>query len=377
MTNPLKLNIPPKLKRGPKTKQWLGYLEKLRWTSDCQEESIHLAALRGASLGIAEDLFEGALSQVLLREGAKPEPGALLVEFKKAYRYVHQYPLGSFGVKILPLRFTHKPEGTTEPPAITVPEIADPTRFLTARSPYRPDSLDAQDFMGKLYSKNDFLFLLENVSEPYDFYNPVWKPRSLLQQDLTGEFYLLINPVDLSRCPQLSNDKPIPPEEFVAEYRFVALAYPMGDFVSWLSVLARAPIAVVALYRCLDAIVRVDAIDKADWHRKVKAIKAWLICAGLDPARLEAGQIACIPEMNPCSDQTDLLYLAPQADGTPIVDLLPRSAEEDFIQQAQVLLKSDQPISLDKIVKLREALVPLRDDLRVEQLLAQIDGLYF
>lgn len=380
MTNPLKLNIPPKLKRGPKTKQWLGYLEKLRWTSDCQEESIRLAALRGASLGIAEDLFVCAVSQMISREGGKSESGALLVEFKKAYRYVQNYALGSFGLNEFPLRFTRKPEAAPESQAsITVPIIPDIEQFLAGRSPCRVDAIDVEGFLEKLYGKLEVLLpLKEATGRGVLFGHPIrWKSYSLSGNDMIGGFKLLVNPIDPKYRQHLQSEIFASPEQYVGVHRYAVINY-SSDCDAWRSLIAQVPLPVVAVYHAsygTETIVRIDAGDEADWARRVKSVRTWLVNLGADSKRLSTGHIASVPLMNPCSGESSLFYFAPDADGTPIVELPPRPASEDFIQRTESLLKPGRPIPLDEILKLREALMPLRDEPRVVRLLTTMDRL--
>jgi hypothetical protein len=67
--------------------------------------------------------------------------------------------------------------------------------------------------------------------------------------------------------------------------------------------------------------VRIDASSKTDWESKVAKMKPVLVTLGADPGALSAVRLTRLPQAMRGQRLQRLLYLNPDPDGRPIVEL--------------------------------------------------------
>lgn len=149
---------------------------------------------------------------------------------------------------------------------------------------------------------------------------------------LEGMLYFLSNPVDgLSHPnPRNGNKQSMRSQESVTRFEFAVLEsdhekdHP-GVNSLWLRYLATLPLPIVSICtsggKSIHALVRLGAVDKADWDLKRGNMVGELVLHGADPNALTAVRLTRLPfgTNRKTGQQQELLYLNPGANGAPIV----------------------------------------------------------
>jgi hypothetical protein len=114
-------------------------------------------------------------------------------------------------------------------------------------------------------------------------------------------------------------------EESVTAWRYAVLESDVADCDDWLRCLAQLPLRIAAVCesggRSIHALVRIDASSKTDWESKVAKMKPVLVTLGADPGALSAVRLTRLPQAMRGQRLQRLLYLNPDPDGRPIVEL--------------------------------------------------------
>ena len=137
-----------------------------------------------------------------------------------------------------------------------------------------------------------------------------------LPQPVDGEFHP--NPRLGGKPSRLS-------EESVTAWRYVVLESDQAEADDWLRCLIQMPLRIVSICesggRSIHALVRLDAASKADWDTQVRATKPVLVTLGADPGALSAVRLSRLPHAMRGQRKQRLLFLNPESNGVPIVDL--------------------------------------------------------
>lgn len=135
-----------------------------------------------------------------------------------------------------------------------------------------------------------------------------------LPQPVSGEF--LPNPRMDGKLSRRS-------EEAVTAWRYMVLESDQADAEQWLRCLIQMPLRIACICesggRSIHALVRLDAVSKADWDTKVRSIKAALITLGADAGALSAVRLTRLPQAKRGDRLQRLLYLNPASNGRPIL----------------------------------------------------------
>jgi len=95
-----------------------------------------------------------------------------------------------------------------------------------------------------------------------------------------------------------------------------------ADTNDWLSCLVQLPLKIAAIYKSggksIHALVRLDAISKADWDAKCDQMKPVLVTLGADPGALTAVRLTRLPGAMRGDKPQKLLFLNPSPNGIPL-----------------------------------------------------------
>jgi hypothetical protein len=208
-------------------------------------------------------------------------------------------------------------------------DVPDIVRFVSERSPVRVETQDSASVLRRLYRRGsgekvliftkyksqgqglwlaDFSDQIQQVNIP-EGDDGVW----FLPQPVTGDFYP--NPRQGGKKSQRS-------QEAVTAWRFALLESDDADPDDWLRCLVQVPLKIVSICesggRSVHALVRLNAASKEDWDAKITQIKPILIALGADPGALSAVRLTRLPQAMRGDRVQRLLYLNPDANGTPI-----------------------------------------------------------
>ena len=203
-------------------------------------------------------------------------------------------------------------------------QIVDPAEFLRQRSPLRPASITAAGFIEQLYEPEERVIVFRNYKSQGQAIVHVGhsKPDSIPTCGPDGVWFL-VQPVDGKYHRNPREDKwSRRSEESVVRWPYLVLESDEADADEWLKMLIQLPLAIVAIYRSggrsIHALVRVDAPDKRGWDAIKERIASALIPVGADPGALSAVRLSRLPQCKRGENLQELLYLNPQAEGTPI-----------------------------------------------------------
>lgn len=114
-------------------------------------------------------------------------------------------------------------------------------------------------------------------------------------------------------------------EESVKSFPYIVMESDNAPPGTWVSALAKLPLPVVSLTwsggRSIHALLRVNAASAGEWRERVAAIRTPLLLLGADPAALTPVRLTRLPNVHRGERLQRLLYLNPDADGTPICNL--------------------------------------------------------
>jgi hypothetical protein len=113
-------------------------------------------------------------------------------------------------------------------------------------------------------------------------------------------------------------------EEAITAWRYAVLESDVAEADDWLRCLIQIPLRITSLCesggKSIHALVRVDAMSKADWDMKIGKMKSVLVTLGADPAALSAVRLTRLPQAMRGKRCQRLLYLNPVSDGKPIIE---------------------------------------------------------
>lgn len=239
-------------------------------------------------------------------------------------------PLPSAERVMLPPKAEFKP-GTLRRIADKVRDIDDIFRFVSERSPVRVETQDSASWLRRLYRRGsgERVVLFTKYKSQGQLVWEADRSDVIQQRDLpTGPegVWLLAQPVTGGYLPnpRLGGKLSRRSEEVVTAWRYAVLESDSADPEDWLRCLVQVPLRIVSICesggRSIHALVRVDADSKLDWDAKMAAIKPVLIILGADRGALSAVRLTRLPQAMRGGRRQRLLYLNPEANGTPIMN---------------------------------------------------------
>ncbi len=262
---------------------------------------------------------------------------------------------------------------STPPPRVEKPtfDLEKLTRFsgdfartvdllwLANRSAVDPSLVKPAKYLASLYGHGEKVVVFDNdktqgvglwpgVEIPTTGARGVW----YLCQPTDGEFH----PNPRGKKGTMSRRS----EESVTAWRYLVIESDEAPLRLWMGALAQLPLRIAAIYtsggRSVHALVRVDAVTKADWDTKKHAMKTGLIILGACPGSLSAVRLTRLPgcfregkdveviengkkrlvyKRFPTPALQKLLYLNPAAPLRALADMLPtRDTEAEWLKLA-------------------------------------------
>lgn len=226
------------------------------------------------------------------------------------------------------------------------------TEWLGCRSRYDPCTISPQMFLDCVYEPGEQVLVFTSFYSQGDFLHRsrdgMWRlppsPKSAVPMTRRAADYVprgengvwfLNQPVDgrwyKKKFPREGYDEEWQRRSWqsVTSWRFLVLECDEKGYErEWVAFLAQLEVPVVAMYtsagKSVHALIRMDAESKAQFDAERKAILGPLVTMGADPKAMSGVRLTRLPGCQRAGRLQKLLYINPEADTTPIVDLLPR-----------------------------------------------------
>jgi hypothetical protein len=302
---------------------WRRYLDRLDWSAGNRNRSGYLAFLRAGSLGIDPDAAVKEVTRRITDSGGTFNPGDIQRQLRNAYQHAGR-ETGELTALVKPAKPTFCPQKLAQL-AAKVPGVNP--KYLAARSP-SPLFRKSGMFLNSVFEPGEKILLFTGFQSQGQILfqtGQVWNPQIPTQTE-DGAWYL-INPVDgeYHPNPRQGNKPSRRSEESITSWRYLLLESDVADRDQWLSCLIQLPLRIVAIYtsggKSVHALVRLDATSKADWDKQCAEIKPIVVALGADENALTAVRLSRLPGVMRGETRQRLLYLNPDADGTPIMNL--------------------------------------------------------
>ena len=179
--------------------------------------------------------------------------------------------------------------------------------FVKERSPLCPETQTPASFLQQLYEPGESVILFDELRSQgvlvCECVEPPYDAGCLdhLTNGCKAGVLFLCNPVDgdYHPNPRLGGRRSRRSEESVTAWRYMVLESDEADARDWLAALVQMPLRIAAIYtsggRSIHALVRVDAVSKADWDAKALELKPLLTILGADPAAITAVRLTRLP----------------------------------------------------------------------------------
>lgn len=211
-------------------------------------------------------------------------------------------------------------------------EIKDVLQFISDRSLVRVETQDSASVLRRLYGRRsgEKVIIFTDMKSQGQLVWEAGKSDVIQNVDLpTGDegVWFLPQPVTGEDHPNPRKDGKLSrrSEEAVTSWRYAVLESDEADAEDWLRCLVQLPIRIASICesggRSIHALVRVDAASKADWDARIGAIKPVLVTLGADAGALSAVRLSRLPHAVRGERQQRLLFLDPQPNGVPILEL--------------------------------------------------------
>ena len=268
--------------------------------------------------------------------------GELLHKITSAANAVHSFPRGyllgdekdyggTFAAKPLPPP-PPKPKfqkDVLRRIAGKVPDIKDVVRLLSEWSPVNVERQDSASVLRHLYSRGsgEKVLIFTEMKSQGQFLWEADRSDFIQQRHLpagNGGVWFLPQPVSGGFFPNPRSDGNLSrrSEEAVSAFRYAVLESDEADADDWLRCLVQMPLRISCICesgkRSIHALVRLDAVSKADWDRLMAPLKPVLITLGADRGALSAVRLSRLPQAMRGERCQRLLYLNPQPTGQPI-----------------------------------------------------------
>lgn len=317
------------LESDSKTICFEDYLETLPWDGDSKNHfKAYKAFLRGASLGIPPEEAMDAVAKKIEAAGGMVDPTDLHNQQVSAIEYIRGVKSGTNSKPPACARLSFSPE-RLQAVASRV-EIIKPVEFICQRSVWETATITPEKFLNLLYQNGEHVvvFTVQNSQGQAVFHVGDEKCDELPLHGPEGVWYL-IQPVDGQRRINRDGNMSCRSEASVMRWPHLLLESDNADPEQWCRLLIQLPLKIVAIYtsggRSVHAIVRIDATSKADWDESKITFAKHLVPLGADLKAMTAVRLSRLPQCRRGESLQKLLYLNPDADGTPILNLPTRN----------------------------------------------------
>lgn len=223
--------------------------------------------------------------------------------------------------------------------------------FLAQRSAVDPRTVSPELFLFSLFRKGERV-LVFNVfaSQGQHVWRHLGSLAALNRRELDRfkkgakrGVWFLCNPISGQRLPKPTPDNPDRmtrrDTRCITAFRYILFESDQAPEGLWLAAIAQLDLPIVAIYRSagksIHVLVRLDAKTEAEWRERREKLRELMITLGADGGASSPTQLTRLPgcERLGTDDRAgdyipfeiprlqELLYLAPNADCTPIVEL--------------------------------------------------------
>lgn len=280
-----------------------------------------------ARLGVAPDQ---AAQIIRARMTRRPRGREIEDAIEKAYREAHlPIPVWSPGGQ-------PSPTAAFDPGALARVARRGPgvdIGWLRARSPLDPFDQTPDTYLRALFREGEVVLVFNRLESQGDV---AWVHRGpgcvsdeldRFREGQPDGTWFLSNPVDGQMRANAQGRMSRRSEGNITSFRHLVVESDRADPAQWLSVIVQAPLPVVSLVtsggKSIHALVRVNARDGEHWRMIVGRIRPILVTLGADAGAMSAVRLTRLPDCMRVSKgrRQELLFLNPDADGTPIRDL--------------------------------------------------------
>jgi len=326
-----------------KTATWKDYVDSLDWNpGNTKNEQTFHAALRAASLGVAREAAHSLIADKIINSGGDYQEDKVDRQIDRAYEHVRGEADG------VPRPPRPKYEFQPDKLAVVAAKIPDlDERWLGVRSPARVVSTSTYHFLRRLFLPGEAVIVFDQFESQGQV---VWRhvgpepdknPANKLPTGGPDGVWFLIQPVDGHYHPNpRERGKPSRrSQESVTAWRYLLLECDYeknlpGVNALWLAALVQMPLPIVAIYtsggRSIHALIRVNAGSKQEWDEIRDKLLPIVIPLGADRQAMSAVRLSRLPKCTRGPEMQRLLFLNPDADGTPIAEMRVCRTEPTF-----------------------------------------------
>ena len=303
------------------------YLDSIDWRSGATKHiQQYNSFLRAASLGIDQKVAYTMVLRRIEDAGGQVLPYQMKRQLQRAFEHVAKQP-----VTELASVASRAPKSTFCP--ATLKRVAsnvnasDIVGFIEARSAVPVDSATSETFLRSLYRPGEKAIVFTKFQSQGEFVFGDPDQDSPLPQGGPDGVWFLTNPADGLYHPNMREQNKLSrrSEESITAWRFMVVESDVADPEDWLRAVVQLPLPIVAIYtsggKSIHCLVRVDAECKSAWDEIKNELKPVLVTLGADPAALTAVRLSRLPQCWRGDKMQELLYLRPDADGTPIIQM--------------------------------------------------------
>lgn len=298
------------------------YLDTLDFGPGQRDHSGHCAFLRAGSLRIDAGDALVEVARRIKATGGSYMPGKLQSQVRRAYEHLSR-PSEGLRALVKPPRPAYCPAKLRQC-ASRVSGID--SGWLRRHSPVEVQGISSAQFLEALYQPGEQIVIFTDFQSQGQCIHRVGeRSNSPLPAGGPEGVWFLSNPVDgrFHPNPRQENKLSRRSEEAVTAWRYLVLESDVAEPAEWLSCLVQFPLRIVAVYtsggKSIHALVRLDASSKQEWDQKKDAIKNAVVTLGADEHALTAVRLSRLPGTMRGQRLQELLYLAPDADGRPII----------------------------------------------------------
>ena len=304
---------------------WLEYVDTLPWGKGDLDLSSWNTFKKAAVNGLDADVAMKEVVRRIVAAGDTAKKWKLNSQIRRAYQRVKANP-GNFGHLVFAPRAEFSPDKLKKI-ASKVTDVGE--AWLVGRSKMPPGQVTSEQFLNALYKPGEKVVLFNDFkSQGQQLYEV--NADSKIEEALRGGpdgIWFLSNPVDGLEHPNPRQDnKPSRrSEESITSWRYMVIESDVTDPKEWLPCLVQLPLRIAAIYtsggKSIHALVQTDASSKEDWDATCRKMKPILITLGADPGALTAVRLTRLPGTKRGEKRQQLLYINPNPDAKPIVEL--------------------------------------------------------
>ena len=305
---------------------WSKYMDGLEWGPGHRDETGYNSFIRAGGLGVDPDFAIKEVARRIKATGGKIDSAKIKRQIKRAYEYV-----GTSSGPTLELAKPPKTQFSLEKLTSVASRVSPiDEQWLASKSILDPSKTTSAQFLDSLYNPGEKIVIFTVFESKGQFVYEVGleqPPHPIRGMD---GVWFLSNPVDgLSHPnPRQENKLSRRSEESITSWRYLVLESDVASSDLWLRALVQLPLKISAIYtsggKSIHALVRLDAASKTEWDKLKDKIKPIVVILGADPNALTAVRLTRLPGTKRWQTPQKLLYINPNADGTPIEKLKER-----------------------------------------------------